>query len=183
MKPLITALALALVGTAGAASAATLSTGPLGSGLFGATVAVLPEATITSFGDDLFFGGADGRSDSFCAIAGGCAADMEIAFTAPVSNLTFATGGFGPGDSVLVSAFDEMDDFLGSILVEADTTVDFTAFASIGRLFFDDSSTASGFGYGTFSFDVGMAPIPVPASLPLLLAGFGALAFARRRKG
>lgn len=181
-----TALALALSTTllAGAAHAATFTDLP-GSGYFGGTVFVGAEATITSFGTSLYFGGADSRPDSFCAISGSsCEADMEIAFNYAVDNLSFSTGGFNPGDFVAVSAFDAAEILLGTIDVFSDTFVDFRAFGSISRLFFDDSSTGAGFGYAGFSFEpASVSAVPLPAGGLLILSGLGGLAvFGRKKK-
>ena len=165
------------------ATAATLSVNTLPNGFFGNTVAVVAEATITSFGTDLFFGGASGVPSSFCAIqAGTCQADLDISFTSVISNLFFDVSGFNVGDSVALGIFGLGNAFLGSVnLLSNISNLDLSGFGSITRLYFDDNSTGAGVAYSDFSFDQ-VAAIPLPASLPLLIGGLGLLAVARRRK-
>jgi len=184
-KYLLAAMAAGLI--APAASATTLTLDAFGSGFFGNTVAVAPEATLTSFGSNLFFGGAYfGAPGSFCAISGTtCDADLEISFVAPVANLTFDVGGWDPGDFVALSIFGLGDVLSGSLNIVSNIVgLDLSSYGTITRLFFDDSSTAAGIGYANFSFDLARdsAPIPLPAAGWLLLGGLGVLAAAKRRR-
>ena len=105
----------------------------------------------------------------------------EIKFTL-VSGSSFRLLGFSAvddGEFKLVAGFD-----LPSIVLTADNEVGETTFAvpspfiSVGGSF---SVIYSG-SRGVDSIDLDIQPVPVPAGLPLLLAGIGALAFAKRRK-
>ena len=178
------AAALALA-TASASDAATITVSGFSSGYQSNTVAIAPEATITSFGTDLYFGGAySGEPGSFCAISGfGCEADLEIAFNGVVSSLMFDVGGYNVGDYLDINIFGIGDIFLGTIAVTSDVVgLDLSSFGSITRLFFDDTSTGAGFGYANFSFDQVAAPVPLPAAGLLLIGALGGLAALRRRK-
>mgnify|MGYP002129735176 CR=1 FL=1 len=85
------------------------------------------------------------------------------------------------GDFVALDIFGLGDALLGTVDLTGDVlSLDLSSFGSITRLFFDDSSTGAGFAYSDFSFDQ-TAAVPLPASLPLLAAGMGLLAVARRR--
>ena len=153
-------------------------------GLVPATVINLSNAVLTSFGDDMFVGApfAFGESNGkgiVCASPvgnGTCEEDLQIAFNAAVSNLTFGSFGVSQGDLVTVSAFLGAT-LLGSAVVTTSTTVDFSALGAIDRLFFADASTAAGIGWGDFLFTV-----PEPAPLALLGLGLLGLAISRRRK-
>lgn len=167
---------------AGTTEAATLSLGGL-SGTVNQSVVVLPEATLTSSGR-FFFDGASDVPDSFCALradAFRCEADLTIAFSSVVSNLFLQVSGYDGGDFVALDIFGLGDALLGTVDLTGDVlSLDLSSFGSITRLFFDDSSTGAGFAYSDFSFDQ-TAAVPLPASLPLLAAGMGLLAVARRR--
>lgn len=182
-KTLITAATLATL-ISGGASAATLSVGSLPVGYYGNTVANVPEATLTSFGDDFYFGGAYGDPGSFCAISGGsCQADLQIAFSSVVSNLLFDVGGWQTGDHVLLSIFGVADSLLGTVSIDSNITgLDLSSFGSITRLYFDDSSTAAGVGYANFSFDQGGVEVPEPAGVALFGLGVALLGLSRRSK-
>lgn len=180
MLKMIGAAAIAVV-SAASAEAATITVSGFGIGFFGSTVAVAPEATITSFGVDLYFGGAYGPPGSFCAVGVGCAADMDITFVGAVSNLSFDVGGHNPGDFVALSVFGLGNSLLGSVNITGNAVgFDLSGFGTITRLFFDDSSSGAGFGYDNFAFTV--AAVPLPAGLPLMVGGIGALVAVSRRK-
>ena len=175
---LLAAAVLTMASTA--VHAATLDFSVFSLGSQGTNVLVLPEATITGSGSDLFIGAA-GIDHELCAInLGSCEADLDVDFTGLVSNLSFVTSGYDSGDSVTASIFDAANALIASIIVTSNTLVDFTAYSGISRLFLDDNSTGAGYGYDGFRFDV--AQVPLPATLPLLLAGLGAFGIARRRK-
>jgi hypothetical protein len=174
---------LASMTLGGSVAAATIDTSALGSGFLGDTVAVTPEAVITSSGTDFFFGGADSRSDSFCAISGSsCEADMLIEFVGLVENLTFVVAGADEGDFIEVFARDAYGATLGSV-TQADVggLVDLSGFGPLASIFIDDSSSGSGFGYAEFSFDF-VTTVPLPASGVLLLAALAGTGLIRRRK-
>lgn len=183
MLRLIGAAAIALT-SLGAADAGTITVSGFAHGYSGSTVAVAPEATITSYGDQLYFGGAYGDPNSFCAISGGsCEASLNISFNDVIKNLKFDVGGWDPGDFVDLNVYGVGDALLGDVSLTSNVTgLDLSSFGSITRLFFADSSTGAGLGYANFSFDT-VASVPVPAGLPLL-AGALAAAFAvsRRKK-
>ena len=184
MLRLIGAAAIALA-SLGAAHAGTITVSGFAHGYSGSTVAVAPEATLTSYGAQLYFGGAYSDPNSFCAIdfGGTCEASLNISFNDVIKNLKFDVGGWDPGDFVDLSVYGVGDALLGSVGLSSDVTgLDLSGFGSITRLFFADSSTGAGLGYANFSFDK-VASVPVPAGLPLL-AGALAAAFAvsRRKK-
>jgi hypothetical protein len=183
--------ALALVTVAGTqVKAATLDFTEVGQdGLVPQTVISLSNATITSFGDDIYVGspsffGASNGLGIICASpagSGNCEEDMQIDFADDVTNLSFGSFGVSTGDEVDVTAF--LDGVaLGNVTVTSETLVDFSAFGAIDSLFFADNSTSAGIGWGDFSFDSGpvvtppIAAVPLPAGLPLLgiaLLGLG----------
>lgn len=169
---------------AGTTEAATLSLGGL-SGIVDQTVVALPEATLTSPGR-FFFDGASDILGSFCALqadAFSCAEDLTITFSSVVSNLFLQVSNYDDGDFVALSIFGLGDSLIGSVDLTGDVlSLDLSGLGGITRLFFDDISIGDGNGvaYSDFSFDQ-MAAVPLPASLPLLAAGIGLLAVARRR--
>lgn len=166
----------------GSAQAASLNLTSLGSGFLG-TTSVSPAGAVVSTpdGTDLFRG-AGGIANSICAIDGNvCEADLEVDFTSSVENLSFQAGGYNSGDYVQLSIYDPSNALLGTTDINADGVYDLSSYGTIGRLFFDDSSTGAGFVFGNFTFDVS-ANVPLPAGLPLLVAGLGALGMIRRNR-
>jgi hypothetical protein len=174
-------------------AAATLDFTEIGAtGLVPSTSVSITNATITSFGDDLFvgspffFGEANGLG-IICASpagSGNCEEDMQIDFTSDVTNLSFGSFAVSAGDEVEVTAFLD-GTALGSATVTTETLVDFSAFGAIDSLTFTDSSTRAGIGWGDFSFDIGPilpAPVPLPASFPLMAIALGGLVLAKRRR-
>lgn len=108
---------------------------------------------------------------------------MDVQFEA--SNLTPFSLGF---------AAIRLYDSLGTVLANCgdcffsdggDNTTFLSASLTAGTYFLEVDEYASGPGNvtGTYNFDISTttAPVPLPAGLPLLLAGFGALAVMRRR--
>lgn len=170
------------------ASAETLNFDSLPIGDLGTTVLNLPLADIqsTGLGSTLFavdyFTGAGG---SICAAyhpapdATSCASDLLINFNSAVSQLSLHTAGFDDGDSVTISAY-AGGTLLGSQVVTADGAVDFSTYAGITKLVFDDQSTGSGFAYGNFSFIPSASAVPEPTSALLMVLG-GVAAFGARR--
>lgn len=154
------------------------------SGNQGNTLA-LSNATINHPTGNILAGtGAASQVDGFCFLGSGCAADGEIIFNNAIENLFFDVDGAQNGDSVLISAFDNSNALLGSILATSNGRLDFSAFGSITRLFFDDSSTSAGVGYSTFSFDYSnnLSPVPVPAAAWLFGSALLGFAGYRRKK-
>lgn len=181
-------LAAVLVAAASGTQAATLDFTEVGaSGIVPATVINLSNATLTSFGDDMFIGapGAFGETNALgivCASPAGnngCEEDLQISFVSSVMNLMFESFGASQGDNVTVSAFSGAT-LLGSLVVTTDTSIDFSAFGAIDRLTFIDNSTAAGIGWGDFSFNTNA--VPEPGSFALLGLALGGLGFMGRRK-
>lgn len=177
------AVAAALCATAVVAQAAVIDFSGVQN--FNSNPLVLPEATINNLsgGTVLVGPSAAGQADGFCFLAPGfnCQNDGEIVFSTSVTNVILDVDGAQPGDSVLITAFNGATS-LGSLLATTNGTLDFSAFGTITRLFFDDSSTAAGVGYSTITFNQGPNNVPEPASLAMLAFGLAGLGFARRRK-
>lgn len=189
MRNVIFSTALALC--AASASAATLDFTELGAGptVLGpesvlGTIASVTGATLTSGGSGFLVTSV--FPNSICALSVNCANDLTIDFTDLVSGITFDVFGFQAGDGVNV--FDAVTVFiyglnglLGTVDITGNGPVNLSAFTGVDYLFFDDSSTFAGVAYGNVTYTVA-APVPLPASLSLLLLGFGALTFLRRRR-
>lgn len=171
---------LGLLLAAPSASADTLDFSTFALGAQGNPVMVLSNATITSFGSDIYVGAA-GLDHEICALNfGNCEADMKIAFNSSVSNLSFVTSGAQGGDFINVSAYNGLT-LLGSVGHSSNGLVDLTAWSGITSIFIDDSSSAAGMAYDHFNFN-STAPVPEPETYALMLAGLGLLGLARRRK-
>ena len=155
----------------------------------------LPNADIVSFGSDIFIfdssiDGTEGLGafGGFCPTLGGtCVTSAAVGFTlGTVSDLGFDVFGFDEGDAVTAFVFDASASVvpLAGRVVTGAGPVSFSGVSGIASLLLiDGGSTGGGAFFGNFTFeqDVDVAPIPLPAGLPLLLAGLGALGFARRR--
>lgn len=174
-----TIAAVGLVLASASASADTLDFSVLSPGTQNNTVLVLPQATITSFGTDIFVGAAN-IDHEICALTGGftCQADMKVDFTTAVNGLQFVASGRDDGDHVDVNVYNGAV-LLGTVGNSADGLVDLTAFSHVTSIYLDDSSTASGFAYDHFTFT---AAVPEPESYAMLLVGLGLLGFVARRK-
>lgn len=164
-----------------AASADTLDFSALSSGYQNTTTLVLSNATITSYGNNLYVGAA-GIGKEICAIGSrGCEADMGISFNYAISGLTFVTSGWQNGDLINVSAYNGAT-FLGSVVQASNGLVDLSTYSHVTRIYMDDQSAAYGVAYDHFSFNA--AAVPEPETYAMLLAGLGLMgAVAGRRKG
>lgn len=169
--------AVGLVLASASVSADTLDFSALSLGTQNNTVLVLPQATITSLGTDIFVGAAN-IGHEICALTGGfdCQADMKIDFATAVNGLKFVTSGWDAGDHVDVNVYDGAV-LLGTVGKSTDGLVDLTAFSHVTSIYLDDSSTGSGFGYDHFIFAV-----PEPETYAMLLVGLGLLGFVAHRK-
>jgi hypothetical protein len=158
----------------------TLDFTTLPQGSLGTTVLVFPQATITSFGTDIYVG-ASAIASEICPLTAGfnCQADMQVDFTAAVNSLSFVLAGYDSGDHVDINIFSGAS-LLGTIARESNGLVDLSAYSNITKLYFDDSSTGAGFSYDKFQFTV--ASVPEADTYGMLLAGLGLLGFATRRK-
>lgn len=182
-------VATTIVAAASGTQAATLDFTEVGAtGIVPSTVINLSNATLTSFGDDMYIGapGVYGETNGLgivCASPVGnasCEEDLRINFASSVMNLMFESFGASFGDSVTVSAFSGAT-LLGSLVVTTDTSIDFSGFGAIDRLEFVDNSTAAGIGWGDFSFNT-RTTVPEPSSFALLGLALGGLGFVGRRK-
>ena len=110
---------------------------------------------------------------------------MTLTFGPDVDSVMFDYGFGDPGDVATLSVFDPMGGLLGTTLLTSDSGVvaaDLSSFGTIGSIFFDNTAaTGAGYAYGNISYELAAA-VPLPASLPLILAGLGGLALARRRR-
>ncbi len=181
LSGLLGAASLGLMLASPAAMADTLNFNTFSLGPLGSTTMILPNATITSFGSNIYVGAA-GLDHEICALTPGndCEADMKIDFNSAVSNLSFVTSGYNPGDFINVSAYNGMT-LLGSVGKSSNGLVNLTAWSGITSIFIDDSSTGAGFAYDGFNF-TSAAPVPEPETYAMMLAGLGLLGLARRRK-
>ncbi len=145
---------------------------------------VYPDATFTSSSGSFFINGA-GIGKDICTFNFGCDATLTVAFTAPVSGLTFQTAGedkvgtlyvqvlFGMAAPINLTfgydgAFSTLD------------THDLTAYSDIVGLVMS-SDDGAGVVYDNFRFNAG-ARVPEPGTWALLIAGYGLVGSALRRR-
>ena len=175
----VTIASASLILASANASADTLDFSGFPIGPIGSTVMVLPNATITSFGSDIYVGAA-GIDHEICALSGGsCEADLRIDFSTAVNSLSFVTSGWHSGDHIDVNVYSGAS-LLGTVGHSSNGLVDLSAFSLVTSIYLDDSSIGgAGMAYDHFIF----APVPEPETYAMLLAGLGLLGFmARRRK-
>jgi hypothetical protein len=176
----VTIASAGLILVSASASADTLDFSGLSIGAQGSTVLVLPNATITSFGSDIYVGAA-GIDHEICALTGGgnCEADLRVDFSTAVNSLSFVTSGWHSGDHIDVNVYSGAS-LLGTVGHSSNGLVDLSAFSLVTSIYLDDSSIGgAGMAYDHFIF----APVPEPETYAMLLAGLGLLGFmARRRK-
>ena len=185
MKTLLLATAT-LTASVGLGHAATLDFVGFGAGNYGSSITV-SGATITnaSGGNILVGASAAGKADGFCSLSsfGTCEADTDLTFGSAVTNLSFDLDGSNPGDMVDISLYGLGNALLATLsYTTPDQHIDLSAYGTITRLFFDDSSTAAGYGYSNFLFDSVGGQVPLPAGLPLMLGGVAALFGLGRKK-
>ena len=133
---------------------------------------------------------ATGLANSFCfGDILSCAFGGEMSFSRAVQDLMLDVVGWDSvGDDITITAFNGAS-LLGSLVVSADGTLDFSGFGLITRLLFVDNSDVIeggeggyGVGYATIRFSVPMTEVPEPGTLALLGLGLAGLGFSRRRK-
>lgn len=190
-------LAGALVaGAASVSHATTLDFTVFPGGLRGATVLHLSQATVTSLGDDFYIGsaymGSDGLAypvpNAVCAVNfdshsyGNCDTDFKITFIGDVSNLSFNTFGFVPGDFTRVTAYNSANIAIGTFDITDDGTYGFDSLSGIRWVYFDDSSTQFGGFYANIAFNEETGTVAEPATLGMMAAGLALLAAMCRRR-
>ncbi len=137
--------------------------------------------------------GAAGGDHALCPLNGAhCVAALNVTFSSPVDNLTFlANGDNSASSSVFVSGVADQGafSFIGSGfdgVVQTFTTFDLSAFHGITSISITNNDRA-GLGYDVFSFDTlaqsgAGSTVPEPAAWALMLAGFGLVGSAMRRR-
>jgi hypothetical protein len=134
---------------------------------------VTPNATFHS--ETGFFIGNGPTDHGICASNNlTCAADFDVVFNSPVNDLSFTTSGFDAGDSVKLSAYNALDNLIGSVSILQNGLVDLSAFSGIKKVFFDDSSLSKGAAYDSFAFNTTLNT-PIPAAFWLFCSGLVAL--------
>jgi hypothetical protein len=118
----------------------------------------------------------------------GCNGAFTLTFDADAINVAFQYGWGDAGDSALLSIFDALGSFMGSVALALEDdidVVDLSGFGPLRTIVFDNTAaTGAGYAYGEMTYTLVDAVVPLPATLPMLLAGAGALVLAgRRRRG
>ena len=138
--------------------------------------------------------GASGGSNAVCPLNGShCVATLTVTFASPVDNLSFlANGDNNASSSVFVSGMSTSGAFSftgGSFdgVLSTFATIDLSAFGGITSIAVTNNDPA-GLGYDFFSFDAlseggSGSTVPEPAAWALMLAGFGLVGSAMRRRG
>lgn len=154
----------------------------------GTTVMVYPEATFTGTGD-LFVNGA-GVGKDLCTFGTlGCNGTMTVTFANAVSGLSFTSIGDNSASSLFITIALEVGGPVNLVRpLDGNTYVkdahDLTAYSGItGLTLFSDD--LAGLAYDDFSFTVdggGTGGVPEPASWAMLIAGFGLMGGALRRR-
>ncbi|ARE39059.1 hypothetical protein RGUI_0918 [Rhodovulum sp. P5] len=144
----------------------------------------MAEATVTADIGTLLVG--DFVPNAVCPVTSGCEGQMTLTWNFDVENVNFEYGFGNPGDEATVSAYDDMMNFVGSVLLTLQSGTDLEDISGLGvfrTLVFDNTaSSGAGYAYGNVNYDRVGADVPVPASLPLLFAGVAGLGLVRRAR-
>lgn len=151
---------------------------------------VYPEATFIS-DTGQFFIGAAGVDDEICTLTDAFACDAVLTvdfYDDPVNNLTFLANGDDSASTILTVEVFTTEGSVGQFnfggfdgVSATFTLIDLSGFTDVTQIFVYSDDPA-GLGYDTFTFDVGDTVVPEPSSWALMIAGFGLVGGALRRR-